>query len=86
MVKFTLSDSDKELILKNHVLPVAGVTDQDVESVLWFLENFRYQHGYKRGLYFERPINWTKGYIQALDKVACFFKYGDPLINEMSTG
>ena len=86
MVKFTLVDSDKEHILKNHVLPVAGVTDGDVETVLLFLENFKYQHGYKRGLYFERPQHWTKAYIQALDTVACFFKYGDPLINEMSTG
>lgn len=82
MIKLT--ESDKELILKNHVFPVAGITDEDVESVLWFLENFRYQHDYVQGLYFERPIDWTAGYIQALDKVACFFKYGDPLTN--STG
>ena len=83
MVKYTLAESDKELILQNHVLPVVGISDQDVDSILWFLDNFQYQPGYKPGLYFNRPADWTKAYTQAVDKVVCSLKYGDVLSNIM---
>jgi len=83
MVMFKLTESDKESLIKNNVLMVNNVIDEEVELVISFLENFRYQHDYLPGLYFERPIHWTEGYIQALDKIACFFKYGDVLSNVM---
>jgi len=83
MVKYTIAESDKELILQNHVLPVTGISDEQVEVVLQFLDNFQYQHGYKRGLYLKRPSDWTKAYIQAVDKVVCFIKYDDILSNIM---
>jgi hypothetical protein len=81
MVQYKLTQSDKEQILKDHVFPVHGLTDYDVEYVLGFLEAYRYHSKYRRGLYFNRPKTWTKAYTQAVDKVACFFKYGDDLNN-----
>ena len=86
MVKYILTDSDRDLIIKNHVLPVAGITEHDFNCILRFLHQFKYQHGYLRGLYFKRPKDWTKAYIQAVNKVVCFIKYGDPLINYAPTG
>jgi hypothetical protein len=83
MAKYTLTPSDKDLILKNHVLPVIDIIDDRIEVVAWFLDNFKYQHGYKRGLYLKRPSDWTKAYIQAIDKVVCFIKYDDVLSNIM---
>ena len=83
MSKYILTSSDKDLILKNHVLPVIDITDDRIEVVTWFLDNFEYQHGYKRGLYLKRPKDWTKAYIQAVDKVVCFIKYDDVLSNVM---
>jgi hypothetical protein len=81
MVQYKLTESDKEQILRDHVLPIHGVRDSDVEYVLGFLEAYRYHPKYRRGLYFNRPKNWTKAYVQAIDKIACFFKYGDDLNN-----
>lgn len=83
MSKYILTPSDKDLILKNHVLPVIDIIDDRIEVVTWFLDNFEYQHGYKRGLYLKRPKDWTKAYIQAVDKVVCFIKYDDVLSNVM---
>ena len=83
MAKYILTPSDKDLILKNHVLPAIDITDDRIEVVTWFLDNFEYQHGYKRGLYLKRPKDWTKAYIQAVDKVVCFIKYDDVLSNVM---
>lgn len=81
MVQFTLTESDKEKILNDNVLTVKGLTDQDVEYVLGFLEAYRYHPEYKCSFYFNRPYSWTKAYAQAVDKVVCFFKYGDDLNN-----
>lgn len=81
MVQYKLTESDKEQILKDHVFPVHGLTDYDVEYVLGFLEAYKYHSKYQCGLYFKRPKTWTKAYRQAADKVACFFKYGDDLNN-----
>jgi len=83
MAKYTLTSSDKDLILKNHVLPAIDIIDDRIEVIVWFLDNFEYQHGYKRGLYLKRPKDWTKAYIQAIDKVVCFLKYDDVLSNIM---
>jgi hypothetical protein len=81
MVQYKLTESDKEHIVRDHVLPVHGVRDYDVEYILGFLEAYRYHPKYQCGLYFNPPDTWTKAYTQAVDKVACFFKYGDDLNN-----
>ena len=81
MVQYKLTESDKEQILRDHVFPVKDLNDRDVEYVLGFLEAYRYHPKYRCGLYFNRPDNWTKAYAQAVDKIACYFKYGDDLHN-----
>ena len=81
MVQITLTPEDKEDILKDHVFSVKNLVDAEVEYILEFLEAYRYHPKYRRGIYFKRPENWTKAYAQAVDKIACFFKYGDHLNN-----
>ena len=81
MVQIRLTQEDKENILKDHVLPVHGVKDSDVEYILGFLDAYRYDPNYQPGLYFNRPDTWTKAYAQAVDKIACLFRYGDDLNN-----
>lgn len=81
MVKYMLTQKDKEHILNEYVFTVSGVSDADVEYILAFLDKYKYHYGYKPSFYFKRPKDWTPAYIQAIDKVVCFFKYGDYLNN-----
>ena len=81
MVQYKLTLDDKEKILREHVFPVSDLNDHDVEYVIGFLEAYRYHPKYRRVMYSSRPKTWTKAYAQAVDKVACFFKYGDELNN-----
>jgi len=81
MVKYTLTQKDREIILNDYVLTVRGVSDFDVDYILAFLDKYKYQRCYKCSFYFKRPKDWTPAYTQALDKVVCFFKYGDDLNN-----
>jgi len=81
MVLYTLTAEDKEKIMRDHVFSVDDLSDQDVEYVLGFLEAYRYDTTYRYGIYYKSPENWTLAYTQTVDKIACFFKYGDDLDN-----
>ena len=84
MVQTTLTRSDKAKILDDHVWTIANLKDDDIdliEYVIKFLDAFKYNRNYKLGLYADYPDTWTPAYAQAVNKVACFFKYGDELNN-----
>ena len=81
MVQYKLTESDKENILKDNVFTVSDLRDYDVEYIIGFLNQYIYHKGYKRSFIIKRPKHWTKAYSQAVDKIECFFKYGDDLNN-----
>jgi len=79
MVQYTLSNSDKERLIDEFVLTVDGLSDEEFDHIYEFLDNFLYIKTYRKSLFLKRPKEWTKAYLQAADRISCFFKYGDSL-------